>query len=114
MEEKLRVPENIALRWEAWRGVGKAELVAILLVTALTGFLAFVVCTITASKIRAMGTVFSAVCAAAIASGVFTKLDGSQSVYDILRRQGRYRKEQQTFYYVREEREVHILEEKTG
>ncbi len=112
MEEKLQVPENIALRWEAWRGVGKAELTAILMVTILAGAVAFVVCTVIFSSIRGMGTVFTAVCAAAIASGIFTKLDGNQSVYDILRRQMRYQKEQQSYHYVRAEKEVYILEKK--
>ena len=36
MQKKLSVPENIPLRWEAWRGFGAPELAASLAVTGVS------------------------------------------------------------------------------
>lgn len=99
--EKLQVPENITLRWELWQGVGKPELAAILIVTAVAAVPVGIFCALSSAKNGMPIMVFCLVIVFAFACGFFTKLDGNQSICDFIRRQARYKKEQQIFYYVR-------------
>lgn len=114
MEEKLQIPENIALRWELFRGIGKFELLAIL-VTAVSGALvALAVCTLLGRQDAVLTTMFIGILGAGAGNGFFAKLEANQSIYDYLRRSARYQKEQQIFYYVRKEKEVYRLEKEEG
>ena len=114
--EKLRVPENISLRKEVWRGVGKAELVAILAITFFTLLVSVAYCFISQAPNDKLIAVFAVMIAFAIGCGLFSKLDNNQSIYDFFRRQGRYKKEQQIFRWRRKpETEVYLFaEEKDG
>lgn len=109
--EKLQVPGNITLRWELWQGAGWPELVAILITTAISAIPAALFCVLKAGKGGIPALVFYLVVAFAFSCGFFTRMDGNQSIYDFFRRQARYRKEQQTFYYVKQ-KEVCFLVEK--
>lgn len=110
MEEKLQVPENIALRRELWRGVGKFEICAILATTLANTLAAFLVCSFFAQENTAPVTVFVAILGFAVGNGFFAKMEANQSLFDYLLRSTRYRKEQQTFYYVRTQKEVYRIE----
>lgn len=101
--EKLQVPENITLRWEAWRGVGKSELAAILAATGLALAGSVVFCVLSPMESDKLIAVTVVVLAFAFASGLFTRLEGDQSIFDHFRRQARYRREQQTFRWRRRE-----------
>ncbi len=107
--EKLQVPENITLRWEAWRGVGKWELTAIVSCAAISSLVGVIFCAVSSAKSAMLIAVFAVVMVTAFACGFFSRLDNNQSIYDYFRRQARYKKEQQKFYYVRG-REVYRLE----
>lgn len=109
--EKLQVPENITLRWEAWRGVGKWELTAILSCAAISSLGGAIFCALSSAKSAMLIAVFAVVMITAFACGFFSKLDNNQSIYDYFRRQTRYKREQQKFYYVKG-KEVYRLEAK--
>lgn len=110
--EKLQVPENITLRWEAWRGVGKAELAATLAVTALAAAAGIAFCLVSPLESDQLIAMFFVVISLAFAAGFFTKMDNNQSIYDFFRRQFRFRREQQVFQWRRGERkEVYLFAE---
>lgn len=107
--EKLQVPENITLRWEAWKGVGQWELTAILSCTAIASLVGVIFCVISSAKSKILIAVFAVVMVIAFACGFFSRLDNNQSIYDYFRRQARYKREQQKFYYVKG-KEVYRIE----
>lgn len=108
--EKLQVPENITLRWEAWRGVGKTELMAILAITFFALLVSIAFCVISPMETDKLVAVFVVILAFAFGCGLFGKQDNNQSVFDILRRQARFKREQQVFRWRRkEETEVHLF-----
>lgn len=110
--EKLQVPENITLRWEAWRGVGKAELAAILAVTALAAVAGIIFCWVSPMESDRLIAMFIVVTSLAFAAGFFTKMDNNQSIYDFFRRQSRFHREQQSFQWRGEKRkEVYLFAE---
>lgn len=109
--EKLQVPENITLRWELWRGVGKAELTAILIVTGLALVASAAFCAISPLESDKLIATFLVVIAFSAAAGFFTKLENNQSIFDFLRRQARFKREQQSFRWRRKETEVYIFAE---
>lgn len=111
--EKLQVPENITLRWEAWRGVGRKELVAILAITFFALFVSVVYCFISQSEADKLMAVFTVIMTFAASCGLFGKLENNQSIYDFFRRQARYKREQQTFRWQRKkETEVYLFAKK--
>ena len=100
---KLPVPENIPMRWELWRGFGKAEL-------ARTGAVTLPVLGLCALRCAAGGTQLSAAVSVVLVMlvllacvGFFGRMDQGQSIYEFLRRGRRFRREQQTFFYRRGE-----------
>ena len=110
--EKLQVPENITLRWEAWHGVGRAELVAILTVTGLVTAAGVVFCFISPLETDKLIAMSFSVLSLVFAMGLFTKLDNNQSIFDFLRCRARFRREQQTFQWRRGEvKEVFLFAE---
>lgn len=109
--ERLQVPENISLRKEVWRGVGKMELVAILAITFFFLLVSVVYCFISQAKNDKLIAAFVVTTAFAVSCGLFSKLENNQSIYDFFRRQARYKKVQQTFRWHRKaETEVYVFE----
>lgn len=110
------MPENITLRREVWRGVGIPELVTILVITFISLVVSVVYCFISPSRNDKLIATVAVIGTFAASCGIFTKLDGSQSIYDYYRRQLRYGKEQQTFRFHRKEGRVYLIheEEKDG
>lgn len=111
--EKLNVPENITLRWELWRGVGKKELTAIAAVTLLSCIVAIIYCTVSTAQsdtlIAVSGVIFMGACAV----GFFAKTENNQSVYDYLCTYQRYHSTQQHFRWKHKEKEgVYLVSEK--
>jgi hypothetical protein len=97
MNKKLPVPENISLRWEAWRGVGAQEFTKSLLITATV---------LAAAIILAMAKVISVFIAVVVVILTFfvcvsamTKLDNNQSIVDYVKKAASFRREQQSFAY---------------
>lgn len=110
--EKLQVPENITLRWEAWRGVGKPELAAILSITFFALLVSVAYCFISEAESDKLIAVYVVVMTFATGCGLFSKLDNNQSIYDFFRRQARFKREQQTFRWHRKiETEVYLFAE---
>lgn len=114
MEEKLLIPENIALRWELWRGIGKIELFAILATAVGSALTTLAICTALGREDTVLVTMFVGILGAGAGNGFFAKLEANQSIFDYLLRSVRYRKEQQVFHYVGKEKEVHYIEKKEG
>lgn len=114
--EKLQVPENITLRWELWRGVGKPELVAILTVTGLALIASAIFCIISPLESDTLISTFVVVLTLSASAAFFTKLENNQSIFDFLCRQARFQREQQTFRWRRGETEVYLFaqEKKEG
>ena len=99
--EKLQVPENITLRREVWRGVGKRELAAILAVTFFALIVSVMFCGLSSSEADKLIAIFIVVTATAVACGIFTKMDNNQSIYDYFCRQIRFKRDQQNFQWRR-------------
>lgn len=114
--EKLQVPENITLRREVWRGVGKKEVAAILAVTFPVLIVSVLFCFVSSSEATPLIAIFVVVTALAVACGIFTKMDNNQSIYDYFCRQIRFKREQQVFQWQkkREKERVYLVaKEKT-
>lgn len=112
--EKLTVPENICLRTEFWRGFGKEELWKSLIVTGvvLAGLTAY--CAIHGGKNDIIVSVLVLVFTFTFCTGFFGKVPGTnQSIYDFIKKQIRYKKEQQIFHYKKIE-EVYCIAEETA
>lgn len=97
--EKLQVPENITLRREVWRGVGKKEVAAILAVAFFFLVVSVLFCFVSSSEAAPLIAIFIFVMATAVACGIFTKMDNNQSIYDYFCRQVRFKREQQVFQW---------------
>lgn len=109
--KKLPVPENIPLRWELFRGFGTPELIRTSIITGivLAGSILFCLTSTWSPKlIAATLTVISTIF---ICVEIFIKMDNNQSIYTFLKRGQRYRREQQAFWYKREERIRYVAPE---
>lgn len=92
--------------------MGIPELIPIVVIALISLVVSVIYCFISPSRndMLVATTVFFGAIAASC--GVFTKLDGRQSIYDYYRRQLRYRREQQTFRWHRNiETEVYLFAE---
>lgn len=103
--EKLSVPENITLRWELWRGVGKKELAAIVAVSFFALIVAIIYCAMSAAESDKLMATFAVVLVIAFACGFFTKMDNNESIYEYFCRQARFKREQQVFRWKRKGKE---------
>lgn len=114
--EKLQVPENITLRWELWRGVGKKELIAISAIALFSLIVAVIYCTVSTAQNATLIAMGGVILMLAFAVGFFSKMDNNQSVYDYLCRQRRYQSTQQRFRWKHKEKEgVYLVsKEETG
>jgi len=108
--DKLPVPENISLRWEAWRGFGRGELAATLAVTA--GAAALAVLLVKACELHMLLAVGGVLIVFSLRVSVLTKVENNQSVADYFARKIRYGKEQQTFVYVTKREEIVYAEKR--
>ena len=113
--EKLQVPENITLRREVWRGVGKKEAAAILAVAFFSLVISVLFCFVSSVEADKLIAIFIVITATAVACGIFTKMDNNQSIYDYFCRQARFKREQQVFQWRRKrEKECVYLVAKKG
>jgi fatty acid desaturase len=109
MDKKLPVPENVTLRWELWRGMGKAELFVSVSITAVAVVLAFIFCLTSSWSFALMTSIIGVLCTFGFCVGLFTKMDNNQSPYDYLKQQAMFRKEQQVFWYVKKDEAITIV-----
>lgn len=95
--KKLNVPENISLRWEAWRGVGGPELAKSSVVAVIS-----IVATVILAKVNLI-SIFAAVTIVifsfATSISVLSKLENNQSIVDYINKAIRFKNEQQSFRY---------------
>jgi len=106
--KKLTVPENIPLHWELFRGFGTPELIRTAMITGfvLAGSILF--CVVSTWEFKLMASTLAVIFTMFICVNLFIKMDNNnQSIYNFLKRGQRYRREQQTFWYKREER-IHV------
>lgn len=103
--KKLQVPENISLRWELWKGFGKAELIPSAIITAFSILIAILIYRIHPAPGMELFIVIGVIFVMAFCVGLFGKLENNQSIYDYLKRQFRYSKEQQAFWYCKSKEE---------
>lgn len=109
---KLQVPENISLQWEAWRGFGISALIPSAIVTGTALALSGLYCVVSTAESRMMTSVLAVSLTFAFCAGFFSKVENNQSIFDILCRQARYKKEQQVFLYRKGKEEVYLAEER--
>lgn len=92
----LYIPANITLRFEFWKGFGKAEMLCTVVVMSVC------MAVVAALKLLLDTDVMSLTFIAAITLGstitVLQKYENT-SVLDYIKRSARYMKEQQQFYY---------------
>ena len=101
--EKLMIPENIPLRWEAFRGFGFAELLRSMVVFAVvvTGLVVYNV--VSTSPIKMLTSVVIVLFFAAVCAGLFAKQQNNLSMYDYIRLSMRFAKQQKRYYSQPEE-----------
>lgn len=109
---KLPVPENISLRKELWRGFGWPEAVKSGIVCGAVLIALIIFCVIHRGEndmvIFTVGVMF----AIGFCAGFFGKVPNSnQSIYDFLKKQAAYKKEQQVFAYCKRKETYYIVEE---
>lgn len=112
MHKTLQVPENISLRWEAWRGVGGHELARSSLITAVV--LAIVIILVNVKVISVFIAVASVIVTFFLCISVMSKLDNNQSIADYVKKAIMFGREQQSFIYKNKSEEVIVsYEEET-
>lgn len=109
---KLPVPENISLRTELWRGFGWPEAVksGIVCGIAMVALIAFSL----VHQGENDGVIFTAgiVLAIGFCVGFFGKIPNSnQSIFDFIKKQAVYKKEQQAFFYCKRKETYYIVQE---
>lgn len=108
----LPVPENISLRWEAWRGFGGPELAKSSVVTGITFALSIVL--VKAKQIPLILAVGLVIFTFAICVSVLSKIENNQSIVDYIAKAIRFKKEQQIFMYrKKDDEEVMLNDEDT-
>ncbi|MEA4993923.1 MAG: hypothetical protein VB060_08865 [Oscillibacter sp.] len=109
--KKLTVPENIPLRWELFRGFGTPELIRTGIITGIVLAGSILFCMVSTWEFKLMAATLAVIFTMFICVNFFIKMDNNQSMYLFLKRGLRYRREQQTFWYKREER-IHASSER--
>ncbi len=109
--KKITVPENIPLRWELFRGFGSPELIRTGIITGIVLAGSILFCMVSTWEFKLMAATLAVIFTMFICVNVFIKMDNNQSMYLFLKRGLRYRREQQTFWYKREER-IHVSSER--
>lgn len=95
--KSLQVPENISLRWEAWRGFGGPELIKSTVITGVA--LAVSIVLVKSKLIPLIAAVGIVIFAFAICVSLFSKIENNQSIVDYILKAARFKKEQQFFIY---------------
>lgn len=109
---KLPVPENIPLRTELWRGFGIPEAVRTGIITGIILSGCTIFCMASAWPLAKIAATMIVIFILFFCVGLFQKMDNiNQSIYDYLRCRQRYRKEQQAFWYKREEMMWYVAKE---
>jgi hypothetical protein len=112
--KKLPIPENITLRWEAWPGMGKKELIVTIAITTLVAVIAVIFCMLSTWKMDTLVAMIAITATFGFCSGLFTKMENNQSIYDYLKQQTIFRNEQQTFWYKRKEERIEYVNEENN
>lgn len=108
---KLPVPENIPLRWELFRGFGKAETARSAAITGIVLVICVAACIITGSERCKTVSVFVVLFTIFVCVGFFGRIE-NQSIYDYLQKQRRFRSEQQIYKNKQKEVIVFVKPEK--
>ena len=99
----LPVPENISLRWEAWRGFGGPELAKSSIITGIALVVSIVLAK--AKLIPLIAAVGIIIFTFAICVSVLSKIEINQSIVDYIAKAARFKKEQQIFVYRKNDKE---------
>lgn len=111
---KLSVPENISLRKELWRGFGVPEAVRSIIVSGLVLAAMVVFCFVHQSENDIVVLTIVMIFTIACCVGFFGKIsDLNQSIYDFLRKQAAYKKEQQVFLYTKRKEVYRVAQKET-
>jgi len=109
--KKLPVPENISLRWELFRGFGMPELIRTSIITGIVLAGSILFCLTSTWPSKPFMATLAVILTIFICINFFIKMDNNQSIYIFLKRGQRYRRQQQTFWYKREERIQYVAPE---
>ncbi|MEA4894076.1 MAG: hypothetical protein VB064_02310 [Oscillospiraceae bacterium] len=95
----LQVPENISLRWEAWRGFGGPEFLKSSVVSGIA--LAVSIVLYKAKLIPLIFAVGLVIFTFAVCVSLLSKIEYNQSIVDYIAKAVLFRKEQQLFVYIK-------------
>jgi len=109
--KKLPVPENLSLRWELFRGFGKTECIRTVIITGIVLAGSVLFCLISTWSPKIIAATLTVISTIFICVNIFIKMENNQSIYTFLKRGQRYRREQQTFWYKREEKIRYVAPE---
>lgn len=110
--KKLTVPENLSLRWELFRGFGKPETVRTAIITGIVLAGSILFCMVSTWPSKLIAATLAVIFTLFACVNFFIKMDNNQSIYTFLKRGQRYRKEQQIFWYKREEKMHYVAPER--
>ena len=109
---KLRVPENIPLRWELMRGFGRPELLRSIVVVGIVLICSIAFSVFSSLEQRQLISVAAVIVSIFFCAFFFGRLE-NQSIYEYLVRQRRFRSEQQTFIYKRKSEVLYFEKEQS-
>lgn len=109
--KKLPVPENIPLHWELFRGFGTPELIRTSIISGVVLAGSILFCLTSTWPPKLIAAPLAVILTIFICVEIFVKMDNNQSIYTFLKRGQRYHREQQTFWYKREERIRYVAPE---
>lgn len=109
--ERLKIPENISLTWELWRGFGKKELAITGIILTISVAVAVVYAQISRNDMSTLKAVGGVLLMLFGTISMLNKIEYNQSLVDYIRKSLRFRKEQQQFYYKNGEEVVPYVEE---
>lgn len=93
----LKIPENVPLRWELFRGFGLSELLRSLGIIAIAGGGAFVYTQLSASPFRILTAIVILVAAGIVSVGLFAKQANNLSMYDYIKYMVQFGKTQKQY-----------------
>ena len=107
--KKLPVPENITLRWELIRGLGKEEVRRCGTVFLFVLVACAVFCIISGTQESLVISVIVLIATVFLCVAFFGRLDQNQSIYDYLTRTRRFHSEQQVFLYQQKDEVIYFV-----
>lgn len=105
---KLKMPENVSMRWEMWQGFGRKEAVRTAAITGIVLAICVAACLITRSRTILLASVVIVMLTTAACVFLFGRIEGQTSIYEFMTTNQHFRSEQQEFFYVQRDEVTRI------